>query len=548
MSKINLMSLGGLNENGKNLYVLSIDNEMIIFDAGLKFAPDKLYGIDYIIPDFSYLVTNKNKIKGVFISHAHYENMGALTDLVREIPSINIYCTNFASKILLDEAAESEVELKNLHIIKPHKKINLGKFSVFPFSVTHSVPESVGYAVNTKDGAIIYMGDFIIDPTMKDFYEMDLGKIAYIGKQGVLCLMCESVFAEKSGYTSPKHKLEGYFKTVIEKNKNRIIFTILPLHIYTMQEIFNSLKGKHRKVVIMGKKLQNIVNMSIKNNYLTVEKDMIGDLSNLNDKDTIVLVCNDRETPFYNLSRIVNGYDKYVKLKETDTICFAEPSYDAYENTLVKIMNDIAIKGANIETVPKDKSVRHHASSEDLMLLIKLFNPKYYMPIKGEYRYMVGNANLAERVGVEKDNIILKENGEIVTFVNGEKQDNFEKIKVDETLIDGKSTNDVGELVIKDRQMLADNGLVLVSATLDKKTKKLIAGPEVLTRGFIYVKDNKEIIEKIKEISLDVINDNISNHYADYINIRSGIREKLGKFLYSETECKPMVLTVIQEV
>ena len=415
--------------------------------------------------------------------------------------------------------------------------------------VTHSVPESVGYSVNTKDGAIIYMGDFIIDPTMSGFYgKMDLGKVAYIGKQGVLCLMCESVFAEKSGFTAPKHKLENYFKNVVEKNKNRIIFTILPLHIYTMQEIFNSLKGKHRKVIIMGKKLQSIVNVSIKNGYLDVEKDLIGDLSDLNRPDAVIMVCNDRETPFYNLSRIVNGYDKYVKLKETDTVCFAEPSYDAYENTLVKIMNDIAIKGANIETVPKEKSVRHHASSEDLMLIIKLFNPKYYMPIKGEYRYMVGNANLAEAVGVNKNNIILKENGERVVFDGGVKQESFDRIKVDEVLIDGKSTTDVGELVIKDREMLADNGLVLVSATLDKKTKNLIAGPEVLTRGFIYVKENKDIIEKIKEISLDIINENINNHYADYANIRNGIRESLGKFLYSETECKPMVLTVIQEV
>lgn len=548
MSKINLMSLGGLNENGKNMYVLDIDGSILVFDAGLKFAPDKMYGIDYIIPDFDYLIKRKDKIKGVFITHAHYENMGSLTDLVREIPEVNVYCTNFTSKILLEEAKEDDVVIKNLHVIKPYKKINMGEFSIFPFMVTHSVPESVGYSVNTKDGAIIYMGDFIIDPTMSGFYEMDLGKVAYIGKQGVLCLMCESVFAEKSGFTAPKHKLENYFKNVVEKNKNRIIFTILPLHIYTMQEIFNSLKGKHRKVIIMGKKLQSIVNVSIKNGYLDVEKDLIGDLSDLNRPDAVIMVCNDRETPFYNLSRIVNGYDKYVKLKETDTVCFAEPSYDAYENTLVKIMNDIAIKGANIETVPKEKSVRHHASSEDLMLIIKLFNPKYYMPIKGEYRYMVGNANLAEAVGVNKNNIILKENGERVVFDGGVKQESFDRIKVDEVLIDGKSTTDVGELVIKDREMLADNGLVLVSATLDKKTKNLIAGPEVLTRGFIYVKENKDIIEKIKEISLDIINENINNHYADYANIRNGIRESLGKFLYSETECKPMVLTVIQEV
>lgn len=548
MSKIKVLALGGLNENGKNLYVIEVDEKILIFDAGLKYAPDKMFGIDYIIPDFKYLIENKDRIVGLFISHAHYENMGAVTDLVREIPELNIYGTKFVSNILLEEAKEDKIDIKNLNIIKAYKKIDFKEFSVFPFSVSHSVPESVGYAVNTKDGAIVYMGDFIIDSTMSDNYEMDLGKIAYIGKQGVLMLMCESLFSEKKGFTSPNHKLENYFNSVIENSKGRIIFTLLPLHIRTMQEIFNALENKGRKVIIMGRELQTIVNMCIKDGYLKVDKSIIGDLTNLKDKNSVVLVCNDRERPYYNLNRIVNGYDKFISLESTDTICFAEPSYDAYEITLTKLMNDIAIKGANIETVPKDKSVRYHASSEDLMLIIKLFNPKFYMPIKGEYRYQVNNAKLAEKVGIKPENIFLKENGDIVNIDNKEFVDNFEHIDVDDILIDGKSTSDVGELVIKDREMLADNGLVLVSATLDKKTKKLLTEPEVLTRGFIYVKDNKEMIDEIKKMSLEIIKKNISNNYADYGKIRNEIRELVGKFIYKETECKPMMLTVIQEI
>lgn len=548
MSKIKLLALGGLNENGKNLYVLEIDEKIIIFDSGLKFAPDKMYGIDYIIPDFKYLKENKDRIVGLFISHAHYENMGAVTDLIRDIPEVEVYCTNFVNNILLEEMKEDKVEIKNINIIKAYKKINFGEFSIFPFSVSHSVPESVGYAVNTKDGAIVYMADSIIDSTMTGKYEMDLGKIAYIGKQGVLLLMCESVFSEKKGFTSPNHKLEGFFKSVIEKHKERIIFTLLPLHISTMQEIFNTLNHKNRKVIIMGKKLQTIVNMCIKEGYLDVNKNIIGDLTNLKDPDSIILICNDRETPYYNLSRIVNGYDKFVKLQETDTICFAEPSYDAYEMTVVKLMNDIAVRGANIETIPKDKSVRYHASSEDIMLLIKLFNPKFYMPIKGEYRYQVNNAKLASNVGMDSKNILLKENGDVVNIEDGSLKDNFEHIDVDDILIDGKSTNDVGELVLKDRQMLSDNGLVLVSATLDKKTKEMLTTPEVLTRGFIYVKDNKEIVDEIRKISIDIIKDNVNNNYADYSKIRNEIREIVGKYIYKETECKPMILTVIQEI
>ena len=548
MKEIKVFGLGGLNENGKNLYIVEIDGKIFIFDAGLKYATDKMFGIDYIIPNFNYLIANKEKIVGLFLSHAHYENFGAVKDLVKEIPDVKIFATKFTSIMLNEEFKENNIKFENVNIINSHKRISFGEISVFPFSVTHSVPESVGYSINTKYGAIVYMCDFIIDPTMSEPYDMDLGRLAYIGKQGTLLLMCESVFAEKKGFSSPKHKLEDFFTKVVEKYKERIIFSVLPLHLYTIQEIFNAVENKNRKIVIMNKKLLNIINIAINNNYLKVDKNQIGDIRNLNDSDAIIFICNDREQPYTHLNKIVSGYDKFVKLKDTDTICFAEPSYDSYEMTLVRLLNDIAIKGVNIETVPKENSVRHHASSEDLMMIIKLFNPKYYMPIKGEYRYMINNANLATSVGMKKENILLKENGDVITFIDGELSNKSSKVHVDSTLIDGKSSDDVGELVIKDRQALSDNGLVLISATLDKRTKNVVAGPEILTRGFIYVKENVELINKIKDMSLEIINSNIVKNYADYQKIKNDLRSILGKFLYNETECKPMILVVLQEV
>ncbi|NLC48318.1 MAG: ribonuclease J [Tenericutes bacterium] len=549
MSKINITGLGGLNENGKNLYVVSVDGKILVFDCGMKYAPDKMYGVDYVIPDFKYLVENKKDIVGVFITHPHRENMGALTDLLKVIPNVNVYASNYTCDIIKYECAEEKVEIKNLNVINAHKKIDFKDFSVFPFSVTHSSPETLGYAINTSDGAVIYMADFVIDPTMSGHYDMDLGKLAYIGKQGVLCLMCESVFSEKKGHTSPKHKLETFFKSLVETNKNRIIFTVLPLHIYTIQEIFNALKGKNRKLVIMGKELHSIVSISIKNGYLDVDESMLGNLTDLKSPDTVILISNDRETPYSNINRIIAGHDKFITLEKTDTICFAEPSYDAYEKTIVKIMNELAIKGVNIAQIPKDRSVRHHASSEDIMLLVKLFNPKYYMPIKGEYRYQVENANLANKVGIPSDNILLKLNGDIVTFEKGKLVDNFERIFVDDILIDGKSSEDVGELVLKDRELLSRNGLVIVSSTLSKKDKSILIGPEIMTRGFIYDKENTEIIDEIKRISTEIIKDNThSSKYADYVKIRNDIREQIGSYLYKATACKPVILTIIQEI
>lgn len=544
MSKIKIVGLGGLDENGKNMYCVEVDDAMFIFDCGLKYANENLYGVDYIIPDFSYFVQNKDKIKGVFLTHGHYENMGAVADLVRDIPTIKVYATKFTKYML----TINNVPEKNIIEIKPHKKISFGAVSIFPINVSHSTPDAVMFVLNTKDGAIVYSGDFIIDPTMMGPYGMDLGKVAYIGKQGVLALLCESVFSEHVGHTSPNHRLSGFFKDAINHNENRMIFLCLPTHLYTIQDIFNSVANTHRKVVIMGKLLQNIIHMAKKEGYLHYQDDMLGDLSNIDDKDTIFLVSEDRENPYGTIGKIINGYDKFIKLKSTDTIVFAVPRYDSSEKILVKVENDLATIGCNIVSLPKNRSILLHASSEDLMLMIDLLQPKYFIPVKSEYRYMVGAANLASSLNIPNENILLKQNGDVMEFENGVLLDKFEHIKVNDVLIDGKSNDDVGDLVIKDREMLSENGIVLISATVSKKEKVLLVGPEVTTRGFIYVKDSSSMIEEIKRISEVIIERNISENYIEYNKIKNEIREELGKYLYHETECKPMIIAVVQEV
>lgn len=545
MSKIKIFGMGGLDENGKNTYVIEVDNNIFVFDAGLKYATDTMFGIDYIIPDYKYLVENKDKIKGVFITHAHPESYGGVSDLIRLIPEIKIYATNYTkNQMILDGIPE-----ENITKLEIHKKVTFGDYlSVFPISVNHSVPDSVMLVLNTKDGAIVYTGDFIIDPSMMGPYNMDLGKIAYIGKQGVLALLCESSFSENIGHTSPNHHMASFFQNVINKSEGRIIFSVLPIHLYTIEGLFTAAKDSHRKIVIMGKKLQNIINMAINEKYIEVNNDMIGDLSNINDTNTILLVSDDRAHPYGSIEKIMAGNDKFIKLNNNDTICFASPKYDENEKALVKIENELAYHGIKTITIPKEKNISLHASSEDLMIMMDLLKPKYFIPVKGEYRYMVGNANLATRLGYEEKNILLKQNGDIISITNKKLEDNFEHIFVDDVLIDGTSTDDVGDLVIKDREMLSENGIVLVSATLAKKDKRMLVGPEVITRGFIYVKDSKEMIDEIKRISLEVINNNTNNNYVDFNSIKTEIRDRLSKYFYTETECKPMIIAVIQEV
>lgn len=544
MSKIKIFSLGGLDENGKNMYVIEIDKDIFIFDCGLKYVSGNMLGIDYIIPDFSYLVKNRKRIKGLFITHGHYENMGATVDLLSVIPNLKVFATKFTKYVLMDMGVNKD----NIYEIKAHKKLNFGHVSIFPISVSHSSPDSVMYVINTKDGAICYTGDFLFDPSMMGAFDMDLGKIAYVGKQGVLCLLSESVFSENIGHTSPKHKLVDLFKNTIKDAQGRVMFMVLPTHLYTIQEIFSAASNSHRKIVIMGKRLQNMINFGLKEGYLTIQDGVLGDLSNINDGNAMLLICDDKASPYSAMSKIYNGYDKFIKLKKNDTIVFSEPRYDSNEKLLVRLENELSELGCEIVNIPADKSILHHASSEDLMQMIKLMQPKYYMPVKGEYRYMVGNADLASSLGMDKNNIILKQNGEIIELLNGELVDKGEKIKVNDCLIDGKSSDDVGELVIKDREMLSENGIVLISATISKQDKVLIVGPEVTTRGFIYIKDSGEMIAEIKRISTEIIERNISPNYVDYNKIKTEIRDELSNYLYGETECKPMIIAVVQEV
>ena len=551
MSKIRIFSLGGLNESGKNMYIVDVDDNIFVFDAGLKYATDKMLGVDYILPDYSYIKENKSKVRGVFLTHGHDSNMGAMADILYDIPDLPVYATKFTMDILREELAESNVIATNLKEIRPHSKLTFGDLVVFPISVTHSIPDSVCYVLYTHDGAIVYTGDFVFDSTMMGNYKTDIGKLAYVGKQGVLCLLCESIYAEKEGHTSPNNRVSVFIRDVLAKNEDRIICTIMSAHIYRIQEIFNEVLKTKRKVVIMGKSLQNIIKKALDEGYLEFDKSRIGDLTNVNDKNVVILISDEKEKPFMNLERILRGFDKYVKLKDTDTIFLTEPPYEGIEKRTAIIMDEIAKKDVNAISLDAKKHLLHHSSREDLMLMINLMNPKYYFPVKGEYRHQVKNAEIAERLGIPKENIILKLNGDVATFIDGNLQmDSFEHIPVDEILIDGKSQGDIGELVLKDREMLGESGIVIVSCTLNKQSKEILAGPEILTRGFVYVKESADLIKETEEICLEVIKSNIEEDAkkVDYTKIKNDVREKLGKYFYKETECKPMIITVIQEV
>ena len=550
MSKIRVFALGGLNENGKNMYVVSVDKDIFVFDAGLKYDNDQNLGIDYIIPNFDYISQNKKNIKGIFLTHGHEGNMGAVPDILDVIPDIPIYGTKLTLDILKNDLTQEQLNKAVIKEIRPHSKLDFGKNALFPISVTHSIPDAVCYVLYTEDGAIVYTGDFVFDSTMMGSYKTDIGKLAYVGKQGVLCLLAESMYAAKKGHTSPNNRVADFIREVLNKNENRIIATILPAHFYRIQEIFNEVSKTHRKIVIMGKSLQDLINKAIEEKYLYIDPSKIGSLTDLELKDTVVLISDEKEKPFANLERIIKGYDKFIKIKETDTIFITEPSYEGIEKRTAVIMDEIAMLGANAVSLSAKKHLLHHASREDLMLMLNLMNPKYYFPVKGEYRNQYANAEIAEELGMPRENIILKQNGDVLELVNGNNTNSLEHIEVDQILIDGKSQGDIGDLVLKDREMLGENGIVIISCTLDKETKEILGGPEILTRGFIYVKESQDLLEETKQVSREVIEQSISGNTkrVDYAKIKNDVRDVLGKFFYKETESKPMIITVIQEI
>ena len=550
MSKIKIFALGGLNENGKNMYIVNVDNDIFVFDAGLKYDNDLNLGIDYIIPNFDYLVKNKKNVKGIFLTHGHEGNMGAVPDILDRIPEVPVYGTKLTLEILKKDIDKRKLDTLKLIEIKPHVKLDFGKNSIFPISVTHSIPDCVCFVLYTPDGAIVYTGDFTFDSTMMGAYKTDIGKLAYVGKQGVLCLLCESFYADKPGHTSPNNRVGDFIREVLNKSQDRIIATIFPTHFARIQEMFDEISQTHRKIVIMGKNLQELINDAIDEGYLFISKDKIGTLADLESKNAVVFIADEKEKPFANLERIIKGFDKYISIKETDTIFITEPSYPGIERRLAIIMDEIAMLGADAISLSSKKHLLHHASREDLMLMIDLMNPKYFFPVKGEYRNQYTNGEIAEELGIPKDNIILKLNGDVFEMVDGKNTNSLEKVPVDEILIDGKSQGDIGDLVLKDREMLGENGIVIISCTLDKNTKKILGGPEILTRGFIYVKESQDMLEETKAISREVIESNIeeSAKRVDYSKIKNDVRDVLGKFFYKETEAKPMIITVIQEV
>lgn len=550
MDQVRIFALGGLDENGKNMYVVEVNEAIFIIEAGLKYPDTGQLGVEFIIPDFSYLIENKDRIKGIFITHAHDDVIAALPYLLKQI-NIPVYTGALTASILHETLKKEGIKDVKIHRMKRTSRQVIGGVKVRTFPMTHAFPDNFGIAINTDQGYIVYTGEFIVDYDMlQEEYLCDLNELSDIGKKGVLCLLSESQGVEQSGHTAPRHRITSLIEPIFEASTSRILISCYSQSLFRIIEIIELAKKQNRRIFFHDKGIRDLLKHLETMKYYRVPKDMLISEKEFSDdmEDVVVLVSGIGKNLFRTMTNIANHEDKYVSFRTSDTIIVASPIVSGTELDANNMENEIYKEGGKIFTLSSKTVLSMHPSVEDLKMMLYLFRPKYYIPVKGEYRHLFMNANLAMSVGYSADRIVVLENGQIATFENKVLKSVAEHIELEDTLIDGKENWDVTGVVLKDREVLSTDGVMIIGVGVNFKTKKVINGPDVQTRGLIYLKDAKHIIKEVGNIMEECINTAVEEKRYENLTVRGEARDKIVRYLLKETGKRPMVLPVIIEI
>ena len=550
MDQVRIFALGGLDENGKNMYVVEVNEAIFIIEAGLKYPDTGQLGVEFIIPDFSYLIENKDRIKGIFITHAHDDVIAALPYLLKQI-NIPVYTGALTASILHETLKKEGIKDVKIHRMKRTSRQVIGGVKVRTFPMTHAFPDNFGIAINTDQGYIVYTGEFIVDYDMlQEEYLCDLNELSDIGKKGVLCLLSESQGVEQSGHTAPRHRITSLIEPIFEASTSRILISCYSQSLFRIIEIIELAKKQNRRIFFHDKGIRDLLKHLETMKYYRVPKDMLISEKEFSDdmEDVVVLVSGIGKNLFRTMTNIANHEDKYVSFRTSDTIIVASPIVSGTELDANNMENEIYKEGGEIFTLSSKTVLSMHPSVEDLKMMLYLFRPKYYIPVKGEYRHLFMNANLAMSVGYSADRIVVLENGQIATFENKVLKSVAEHIELEDTLIDGKENWDVTGVVLKDREVLSTDGVMIIGVGVNFKTKKVINGPDVQTRGLIYLKDAEHIIKEVGNIMEECINTAVEEKRYENLTVRGEARDKIVRYLLKETGKRPMVLPVIIEI
>ncbi|MCK9470781.1 MAG: ribonuclease J [Bacilli bacterium] len=554
MANIKFCALGGLGENGKNLYILDVDNMIFILDAGTKHPSFDLYGIDTVIPDISYLLENKNRIQGIFLSHGHADHIGAVPEILKSI-NVGVYGTNFTMSLVELELAEAgmNVEDYRLYRINIEKNYTFGNIIVNFYSTSHSVPESCGIAIKTSDGALVYAPDFNFASNTDPKYQVSFGRLVDVAKNGVLALFSESLGAGNIGRAADDYAMLHHVNDVVQKS-NRVIFSMFSNELQRIQKVINVCIANNRRIAVIGLKVQKTINVGMKNGYLKIPEDKLVTLKYMTDEiknddnDLAIIITGNRHEPYYTLQRMTTGVDRLIKIKEDDQVVIISQPMPGTEILAQKVIGLLYRQNAKVNIIPKSLLQSSHADSEDLKLLYNMLKPKYIVPVVGEYRHQVMQKQIAMDAGYPEERIVLLDNGDLISFEHGQLLTNKQKIKSGDVLVDGSFVGDINEVVLRDREMLSHDGLILVVITIDARVKKIIAGPKVVLKGFMAGVTAEEVIESIKETTEAIITNHFSKKYIDWNEIKNDLRDSVNKIVYKMTKKSPIIMPTVIDV
>ncbi|MEH7419419.1 ribonuclease J [Neobacillus drentensis] len=549
-SSIKFIALGGIGEIGKNMYLVEVDRDIFIIDAGLMFPEEEMLGIDMVIPDITYVRENKERIKAIFLTHGHEDHIGALSYVLSHV-DVPVYGTKLTLALANAKLREQEYNGKAEFIeIDSDTVVELDTVQASFFRTNHSIPDSVGVCIHTSEGIIVYTGDFKFDQGAMKLYKADVGKMAALGDQGVLCLLSDSTEAEVPGYTTSETIVEREMSNAFYNAPGRIIAACFASDINRIQHIFNAASENCRKVAVVGKSLERIYHIALDLGYLEVDEDLIIPVSEINsyqDREIVVLMTGSQGEPIEALQKMAKQSHKLLNIQQGDTVLIAASPLKGSEVFLFKTIDMLFRAGANVISGKRTLHVSSHGSQEELKFMINLMKPKYFIPVHGEYRMLKAHRKVALECGIKDQQIVIPDRGDVVEWKEGSIGITG-KVPSGNVLIDGIGVGDVGNIVLRDRKLLSQDGILIVVVTLTKQEKKIAAGPEIISRGFVYVRESEKLMDDSTKLVRDIVERNTAKSTFEWSTLKQEIRDELNRSLFEKTKRRPMILPIIMEI
>ena len=549
---VKIIPLGGLGEIGKNITLYEYDGDMFLVDCGMSFPDEDMPGIDIVIPDFTYILENKDKIKGLVVTHGHEDHIGAIPYLLRNF-NLPIYATRLTIGLIEGKLREHKLlESANLNVVKAGDVVKLGKFTVEFIHVNHSIPDAAAFAIKCAGGTIVHTGDFKIDTTPIDDRVIDFARFAELGKEGVLALLADSTNAERPGYTASERLVGGSFSNLFAKAEGkRIIVATFSSNIHRIQQIIDEAARCNRKVAVSGRSMLNVVSIASELGYLKVPKDVltpIEAIKNYTPGQIVVVTTGSQGEPLSALHRMAFSDHRQVEIAPGDMIIISATPIPGNEKLVTKVINELMKRGANVVYERMyDVHVSGHACAEELKLIMSIVKPQYFIPLHGEQKHLMKHAELAQLMGIPKENTVVAQNGSVIELSQKAAKCN-EVVTAGRVMVDGLGVGDVGSIVLRDRKLLSDGGIIIVGVTIDAVTREIVAGPDIVSRGFIYMKESEELIGEISDLVWDILERCQYQNIRDWSTIKNKIKDGVSKFLFTKTKRSPMVLPIIMEV